>query len=456
MGYVKHLSCYHSETKNTEVVNGTSYTLLVPTPTRTLRPVTYVWANATDGISSFIKIYSVQVNQQIALKDLGTTVLSSCCARSIVYVPGTSGGVAQSNSDNPLRTDLVWIATDDRRILLYASSDPEKGFEVGRIVLPVDPSCQIYHCGKVFVGLVNGSVSVFRRDHTVNWDLKNPQIVVLGSDPITCILPVSGALYASTGRKIIMLDAWTNSVVRSFTANKEESPNSTFQGSVASLLTLGGTPGCVSHMAVCGVGLWVSMASSSTIALYHTESVFGLYGDLMNVEEYECESTNNLEGSTKDIHKSDPELDTIPYRIGTLDRRVAMKSNRPRSLDLSSWSVDSKDSSTHTTSGSESGSQKQSPSLSRTASSASDSNTSESSCTTSRTESTKLSQTLTQDSNAKTLKSKHDTVQRTVTTLMGGRGYIQWRATHLERNKTSHLAQINNSDAYLVIWDHKL
>ena len=631
--YVKHLSCYHSETKNTEVVNGTSYTLLVPTPTRTLRPVTYVWANATDGISSFIKIYSVQVNQQIALKDLGTTVLSSCCARSIVYVPGTSGGVAQSNSDNPLRTDLVWIATDDRRILLYAASDPEKGFEVGRIVLPVDPSCQIYHCGKVFVGLVNGSVSVFRRDHTVNWDLNNPQIVVLGSDPITCLLPVSGALYASTGRKIIMLDAWTNSVVRSFTANLEENQNSTFQGSVASLLTLGGTPGCVSHMAVCGVGLWVSMASSSTIALYHTESfihmqdiniannvsrvlaarevssnkrsiyvtalaaakgllwvgtnvgialtiplprlegvpiisgkanisyhahfgpvrmflplqpkvhmsepvstkrhhtnpegssshakpmykkqisegiissgpstpqlnkqfsspvmrsksnvttkehirkssktlprgftigpgsdssgesVFGLYGDLMNVEEYECESTNNLEGSTKDIHKSDPELDTIPYRIGTLDRRVAMKSNRPRSLELSSWSVDSKDSSTHTTSSSGRGSQNTSPSVSRTASCASDSNASESSWTTSRTESTKLSQTLTRDSNAKELKSKHDTVQRTVTTLMGGRGYIQWRATHLERNKTSHLAQINNSDAYLVIWDHKL
>ena len=48
-----------------------------------------------------------QVNQQIALKDLGTIVLSSCVARSIIFVPGTSGGVAQNNSDNPLRTDLV-------------------------------------------------------------------------------------------------------------------------------------------------------------------------------------------------------------------------------------------------------------------------------------------------------------------------------------------------------------
>ena len=100
----------------------------------THRPVTYVWANSTDTVSSHIKIYSVQVrhihtsidpsthpyisihpsihpsiqvNQQIALKDLGTIVLSSCVARSIIFVPGTSGGVAQTNSDNPLRCDLV-------------------------------------------------------------------------------------------------------------------------------------------------------------------------------------------------------------------------------------------------------------------------------------------------------------------------------------------------------------
>ena len=54
-------------------------------------------------------------------------------------------------------------------------------------------------------------------------------------------------------------------------------------------------------------------------------------------------------------------------------------------------------------------------------------------------------------------KSKAEQVQRTVTTLMGGRGYIQWRATHLDKDrKASSLQQINNSDACLVIWDHKI
>merc|ERR1719383_965193 len=170
----------------------------------------------------------------------------------------------------------------------------------------------------------------------------------------------------------------------------------------------------------------------------------------MNVGGYEVESrTSLLEGSSQNLRSSDPELDTIPYRVGTLDRRVAMKSQRPRSLDLSSWSMHS-GASTDTRS---------------------DSNTSDSSwtipnhgVTTPATNLKKENTTLTRDitsptskENKESNKSKAEMVQRTVTTLMGGRGYIQWRATHLEKDrKASSLQQINNSDACLVIWDHKL
>jgi len=195
------------------------------------------------------------------------------------------------------------------------------------------------------------------------------------------------------------------------------------------------------------------------------DSVFGLYGDLMNVEEYEVESasTNNLEGSRKELRSSDPELETIPYRVETLDRRVVMKSNRPRSLDLSSWSVTSIASS-HTTSSS--GSQGTSPTVSRNGSCASDtrseSNTSDSSWSTGQpVMSAQKSEpaTLKRDATGtgENQKNKAEQVQRTVTTLMGGRGYIQWRATHLEKDrKASTIQQINNSDACFVIWDHKI
>ena len=45
-----------------------------------------------------------------------------------------------SASSFPLK---VWVATDDRRILLYAGADPENGIEVGRIMLPAAPLCQV-------------------------------------------------------------------------------------------------------------------------------------------------------------------------------------------------------------------------------------------------------------------------------------------------------------------------
>ena len=164
------------------------------------------------------------------------------------------------------------------------------------------------------------------------------------------------------------------------------------------------------------------------------DSVYGLYGDLLNVRDYECDSTD-LARVCQENHKSDPELDTIQYRVSTLDRRVTMKSQRPRSLDLSSWSVSS-----HNTSSSDTCSDLTSPALSRNASFVSNTETS-----------------VRRNVSCKSRPaSKTETVQRTVTTLMGGRGYIQWRAAAVERHRTSHLAQMNNNDAFLVIWDHKL
>ena len=56
---------------------------------------------------------------------------------------------------------------------------------------------------------------------------------------------------------------------KSFTVNARE--HHTSGGNVMSLPSLA-SPCSVSHMAVAGVGLWVAMAQSSTIALYHTES----------------------------------------------------------------------------------------------------------------------------------------------------------------------------------------
>ncbi len=42
--------------------------------------------------------------------------------------------------------------------------------------------------------------------------------------------------------------------------------------------------------------------------------VFGLYGELLNVRDYDCDSGERISNCCDDLRKSDPELSTIPYR----------------------------------------------------------------------------------------------------------------------------------------------
>ena len=150
-----------------------------------------------------------------------------------------------------------------------------------------------------------------------------------------------------------------------------------------------------------------------------------------------------------------------------------MKTSRPRSLDMSSWSVESRSSSSQTISSSEAGSERPSPNVSRNASFQSNGGSSTvssppptssgpASITSTTTSSaatggalTTLTTTTTQVVRWKDHPNKME-APKTVITIMGGRGYINWRRASVEKQRTSALAQINNSDAFLVIWEMKL
>ena len=178
-----HLVAHSHPGTQTEVVCGTSYTLMVPTPTRSLRPITYVWTATTDGKSSNLRVYSANTTQ---LKELGTIPLPSCCARATVYIPAvTSSDQTCGWPGDPLRGDLVWVATDDCRILLYAATDPERGCELGRIVLPAGPVSMVHHMGQVWVGLLSGQLLVHRRSSSGAWDSSPAISHTLGNEPIT-------------------------------------------------------------------------------------------------------------------------------------------------------------------------------------------------------------------------------------------------------------------------------
>ncbi|KAG4078905.1 hypothetical protein HA402_007455 [Bradysia odoriphaga] len=213
--------------------------------------------------------------------------------------------------------------------------------------------------------------------------------------------------------------------------------------------------------------------------------VYGLYGDLIYVKESypsQQDTENLMDPSYENLRRSDPDLAAIPAKMSTLDRRLRMKVSRPRSLDLSNWSVESKSSSMHTSSGSEESMALRSGystgrSVSRNSSSASH-------------KATNISDLMNINENAaaspepnnvcsnnlhlktSTLKKKKnpgyndkgnaENGRQTVITLTGGRGYINWRHVWhtVDKSKTSNnrvLTKVPNAnDAHFIIWEKKV
>lgn len=190
----------------------------------------------------------------------------------------------------------------------------------------------------------------------------------------------------------------------------------------------------------------------------------------MYVKDYDGEETV-ADPAYESLRRSDPELAAIPGKVSTLDRQLRLKASRPRSLDLSNWSVDSRTSSLYTSSGSE-----DSRPVSRQNSMAGEN----------QAHAVNKSVTLNQQpadqadpaalqATANKAKSKPkdrsvDGPRRTVITLMGGRGYVNWRqsccpsnndrrrnsSTTSNSNSHTNNKEPNSSDAHLVVWEMKL
>lgn len=274
-----------------------------------------------------------------------------------------------------------------------------------------------------------------------------------------------------------------------------------------------------------------SMRSSSSSGSSQNGSdsgcdVYGLYSDLLFVkEDFDPQMTPNV---TLSLHEqvaydslrrgnSDPDLAAIPSKVSTLDRRLKMKVGRPRSLDLSNWSVDSRSSSLYTSSGSEESMGVKYRSVSRNSSNASHKfngtelmniNECDHQHPIVQSTPTKIVQDEQQDVkettapnnfSAATLKNNkrknlknnyHQQMvdgRRTVLMLMGGRGYVNWRnvfstppngpksnshlnggsngigsdgkpSYHLRSNSLSTInyKMLNSTDANIIIWEKKL
>ncbi|XP_066993749.2 rho guanine nucleotide exchange factor 10-like protein [Anabrus simplex] len=656
--FVRAQPVYKSQ-HQTEVRCGCFYMASSVKPNRRRnRPASYLWVCTTDGASSHITILSQPHQQATQLKDVGAFDLVETKVTAMEFVRGVS---PQAHG---LCGDTVWMGTDSRRLLLYAAAEPEKQEEVGSCTVPAVIVQIRSHCDCVFVALANGSLLQYKRHpHDGAWALKEPHSLTLGSDPVSCLLPINASLYAACGKKVWVLHGSAGEIQKSFSVQHEHLGN-------------------VNLMAHSGIGLWISLKNSSTICLYHTETfkhlqdiniasnvirvtntnstnncsnrdcinnnrtvvtvtalmackgllwvgtnvgisltiplprlegvpiisgrvnlsyhahfgpisfllalqprsagvshhvpktledsevkevikvvepspspetageeivkakvektlsdgsvsnsvaakikhqltsspvvlrrrktkdvdfmsrrasktlprglgcgggflststtssqgsgdtcdVYGLYGELMYVKDYEGED-GALSGGADPIYeslrRSDPELAAIPGKVSTLDRRLKLKVSRPRSLDLSNWSVDSRSSSLYTSSGSEetlslrNGCRSVSRHGSNVSSSGPATNGVADVTINIQPETPVLSSAPPiEKPTTRVTPSPADSSRRTVITLMGGRGYVNWRqaccsSDNKGKNYVSGL-EPNSNDAHIVIWEMKL
>ncbi|XP_047510952.1 rho guanine nucleotide exchange factor 10-like protein isoform X4 [Pieris napi] len=568
-----------------------------------------LWVCAGGGSDSHV---SVLTHRAATLKTLVTLDLPDIRVSSIEYAKG----VRQVTT---LCGDTVWLGTEDKKIIIFSGVEPEKQEKLNEVPTVAAVTQIRYHCDSMFVGLSNGRISVFRRNHDDSWALQEPIAIELGDQPVHCILPVDGIIYATCAKRVFAINALTAEIMRIIELKGEGDRS-------------------VKYLAHSGVGLWAAFSDSTYVSLYHTETlehlqnidiaadvaktigaregskpahvssllavqgllwvgttagvsvtvplpkleglpligghtavsyhahagpvtfllalnpdakdvdvnvvrrnlsnaraladtvheykeeeeknklerriseemspyrpqrvqsavirrkkpgdvrlsktlpkcanlnacdVYGLFGDLMFVKD--CVGEADVSGSGGEtLRRSDPELAAIPFRVSTLDRRLRMRAGRPRSLDLSSWSVDSRASSLCTSSGSEESMALRG--VSRTSSGASGAaslvplavstpdsgKSSASERSISRSDSAnqpELRQKKPERNAVRSLRGTDYIVEnsrRSIVTIMGGRGYVDWRQTADAAERPVPAADPNPKDAHLIMWEMRL
>ncbi|XP_043239320.1 rho guanine nucleotide exchange factor 10-like isoform X5 [Amphibalanus amphitrite] len=229
---------------DTEVRCGCFYSVTIVKPTQRTRQQSYLWICTSDGVNSFVMIYAMQ---QVGFRDVLRFELPGERVTAMEYVSGEM-------TETGCRSGAVWISTASSRLLQYSAQEPEHSHQVASASLPSPARRLVPHGAAVFAALENGAVAAIERASDGGWLPGEPALLRLGTRPVACLLPIGGAVYAGCGRQVSVIDAETREVVKSFTVQEHE------------------CSGDVHLLAHSGIGLWISLAHSSTICLYHTET----------------------------------------------------------------------------------------------------------------------------------------------------------------------------------------
>lgn len=148
-----------------------------------------------------------------------------------------------SNDDPPVSSvgPTMWMGAQNGMLYVH-SSIARWNVCLHRIKLP-DSILSIVHVeSRVVVALANGSLVVFRRQISGEWDTNNYHILTLGSPKhsIRCLTIVGDKVWAAHRNRIHVIDPITLTVLHSFEAHPRKESQ-------------------IRQMAATGLGVWISI-----------------------------------------------------------------------------------------------------------------------------------------------------------------------------------------------------
>lgn len=169
-----------------------------------------------------------------------------------------------SNDEPPVSSvgPTMWMGAQNGMLYVH-SSIAKWNVCLHRIKLP-DSILSIVHVeSRVVVALANGSLVVFRRQISGEWDTNNYHILTLGSPKhsIRCLTIVGDKVWAAHRNRIHVIDPITLTVLHSFEAHPRKESQ-------------------IRQMAATGLGVWISIRLDSTLRLFSSET----YGHIQDID----------------------------------------------------------------------------------------------------------------------------------------------------------------------------
>ncbi|XP_048877640.1 rho guanine nucleotide exchange factor 10-like protein [Brienomyrus brachyistius] len=222
-------------------------------------PQGYLWvASSTDsGQGGHIEIFSLNrtTPRPVRSFQLGAPVL----CLEYVPVPGlaeeTEGEDEEAFGKSPAGVgNTICAGLQDGRILIYGSVDTSTQCLLTFRTPERCPVLCLKHLGNfLFAGLRDGTVRVYSRNNGELWDPASSRRVEVGPEPVKTLLVLEDSIWASSANWVTTIKTASLETER-FEAHQDP------QMSVTQMVRAGG-------------GVWMAFSESSSIRLFHTETL---------------------------------------------------------------------------------------------------------------------------------------------------------------------------------------